>query len=132
MSKGRIAGWVLSVLLALFLIVASAGGKFMDWPGKDKMFADMGFTLDLMFKIGILQVIITLLFLIPRTAFIGAVLLTAYLGGATVVHVRIGEPFFFPVIIGVLVWVALGLRQPQVFRVAFGRNEPATAPSPTP
>ncbi len=50
MSKGRIAGWVLSVLLALFLIVASAGGKFMDWPGKDKMFADMGFTLDLMFK----------------------------------------------------------------------------------
>ncbi len=68
--------------------------------------------------------IITLLFLIPRTAFIGAVLLTAYLGGATVVHVRIGEPFFFPVIIGVLVWVALGLRQPQVFRVAFGLNEP--------
>ena len=43
-----------------------------------------------------------------------------YLGGATVTHVRVGDAFVFPIIIGVLVWVAAGLRHPAVFRLAFG------------
>ncbi len=62
--------------------------------------------------------------LIPRTAFIAAILLTAYLGGATATHVRVGEPFFFPIIIGIVVWIALGLRKPAVFRLAFKSDKP--------
>ncbi|WP_237227299.1 YciI family protein [Rubinisphaera sp. JC750] len=121
-SKGRlIAGWMLSGLLAVFLILLSATGKFTDWEGKDEMFAKFGFSEQLMFNIGIVEVVITLLFLFPRTAFLGSILLTAYLGGATVTHVRVEDPFFMPILMGVLVWIACGLRQPGIFSLALGR-----------
>ncbi len=53
MSKSKMAGWFLSILLALFLIGASASGKFTEWEGKAQMFEKMGFTNDVMFKIGV-------------------------------------------------------------------------------
>ena len=119
-SKSWIAGWVLSGLLGVFLGVFSASGKFVQFEGKAAMMEKLGLSNDVAFKIGIIEIVCTILFLIPRTAFIGAILLTGYLGGATVTHLRIGDPWFFPVIMGVLVWVALGLRQPTVFRLAKG------------
>lgn len=119
-KKLEIAGWVLSVLISLFLIGASAMGKFTQWEGKAEMFAKMGWTEDVMFKIGIVEVAIAILFLIPRTSFVAAILLAAYLGGAVATHVRVGDAFFFPIIIGVLAWIALGLRESDVFRLAFG------------
>lgn len=119
-KKLEIAGWVLSVLISLFLIGASAMGKFTQWEGKAEMFAKMGWTEEVMFKIGIVEVTIAVLFLIPRTAFVAAILLAAYLGGAVATHVRVGDAFFFPIIIGVLAWIAHGLRQPDVFRLALG------------
>jgi uncharacterized membrane protein YphA (DoxX/SURF4 family) len=118
-SKAKIVGWVLSVLLVAFLCLASASGKFVDFPNKEEMFAKMGWTTKVMFAIGIVEVVSALLFLIPRTAFIAAILLSAYFGGATATHVRVGEPFFIPIIFGVLTWVALGLRDSRVFQVAF-------------
>ena len=121
-KKLEIAGWVLSVLISLFLIGASAMGKFTQWEGKAEMFAKMGWTEDVMFKIGIVEVAIAILFLIPRTSFVAAILLAAYSGGAVATHVRVGDAFFFPIIIGVLAWIALGLREPDVFRLAFGLN----------
>ncbi len=129
-QKLKITGWVLSVLITFFLIGASATGKFTQWEGKSEMFAKMGWTEDVMFKIGIVEVAIAVLYLIPRTSFLAAILLAAYLGGATATHVRIGDPFFFPIIIGVLAWIALGLRRPEVFRLAFGSEK--TAPSERP
>lgn len=122
-KKLRIFGWVLSVLIALFLIGISASGKFTQWEGKAEMFAKMGWTEEVMVKIGIVEVAIAILFLIPRTSFVAAILLAAYMGGATATHVRVGEPFFFPIMIGVLVWVALGLREPDVFRLAFASKK---------
>ncbi len=125
-SKNRlIAGWVLSGLLALFLICLSAPGKFMDFPGKEEMFSKMGFANESMYSIGVLEIVITILFLIPRTAFIGAILLTGYLGGAVATHVRILENPAFVVVIGVLVWIALGLRQPAIFSLAIGETPKA-------
>lgn len=120
MSKSRIAGWLLSGLLAAFLIFASAMGKFTNWEGKSEMFSQLGWTIDVMYKIGIVEVSIAILVLIPRTAFIGAILLTAYLGGAAATHVRVGDAFFVPIIIGVVAWIAIGLRDPRVFTMAFG------------
>lgn len=73
-----------------------------------------------MTKIGVAEVIVTLLFLVPRTSFVGGILVTAYLGGATATHVRVGDPFYFPIIAGVLVWIALGLRRPEIFSLAVG------------
>lgn len=118
-SKKRIAGWVLSVLISAFLIVASASGKFLEWEGKAEMFDQLGWTTDVMFKIGVVEVAIAVLFLIPRAAFLGAILLTAYLGGAVSTHVRVEEPFFIPIVIGILAWIALGLRDQRVFATAF-------------
>ena len=121
-SKSKLTGWVLSILLTAFLIGASATGKFTEWEGKSQMFEKMGFSNDLMFRIGVLEVIIAVLFVIPRTGFLGAILLTGYLGGATVTHVRVGEPIFMPVILGIVIWTALGLRRPEVFSMAIGSS----------
>ncbi len=95
-------------------------GKFTTWEGKSEMFAKMGWTENVMFNIGIVEVVISILLLIPRSSFIAAILLSAYLGGAIATHIRVGDPFLFPIIIGVFTWVALGLREPDVFRLAFG------------
>jgi hypothetical protein len=124
-KKLEIAGWILSVLIALFLIGASAMGKFTQWEGKAEMFAKMGWSEDVMVKIGIVEVVIALLFLIPRSSFVAAILLAAYLGGAVATHVRVGDPFVFPIILGVIAWIALGLRKPDVFRLALGLDRTA-------
>lgn|SRR5690606_22880172 len=129
MKARLITGWVMSVLLALFLIVVSASGKFTEWEGKEEMFSKLGYTSDLMFKIGIVEVVLALLVLIPRTTFIAAVLLTGYLGGATATHVRVGDPFFFPILLGVFLWVAVGLRRPEIFTLAIGSKLPNKEPT---
>ncbi len=118
-----IIGWVLSGLLAAMLIGASAGGKFTQWEGKAEMFSKLGWTEEVMTYIGVVEVVVTLLFLVPATALWGAILLTAYLGGAVATHVRIGDAYFMPIIIGVLVWVALALRNPRVFSLFIGRTD---------
>lgn len=132
-SKSKFAGWILSILLFLFLAVASAMGKFTEWEGKDQMFEKMGFTTELMFKIGVLEVIIAVLFVIPKSGFLGAILLTGYPGGAIVTHVRVGDAFVVPIIIGVVIWIALGLRQPEIFSLAAGtKSSPSSSSRPAP
>ena len=117
-STSKIVGWVLSGLLTAFMMF-SASGKFMDFPGKAEMFGKLGWSEGLMFNIGIVEVIIALLFLVPRAAFVAAILLTAYLGGAVAAHVRIGDAFVFQVTIAVVYWIALGLRDRRVFDLAW-------------
>ena len=118
----HITGWVLTGLVGLFLIVASGIPKFVDFPGKEEMFGKLGISADISFTLGVIEVAVAILFLIPRTSFVGAILVTGYLGGAVWTHLRIGEAWFFPVIIGVLMWIALGLRRPAIFELALGNT----------
>ncbi len=118
-SKAKIVGWVLSGLLTAFMLFSSVG-KFSDFEGKTEMFEHLGWSESVMVKIGIVEIAIALLFLVPKTAFMAAILLTAYLGGAIATHVRVGDPFIFPMIICVVYWIALGLRNSRVFTLAFG------------
>ena len=118
----RITGWVLTGLVGFFLIVASGVPKFIGFPGKQEMFDKLGITANLSTTLGIIEIAVAILFLIPRTSFIGAILVTGYLGGAVWAHLRIGDPWFFPIIIGVVMWVALGLRQPAIFALASGKD----------
>ena len=120
----RITGWVLSGLIALFLLVGSASGKFMDFPGKAELFEKIGWSVDTIKVLGVIEVIIAVLYLIPRTAFIGTILLTAYLGGAVATQVRIGDVPAFPVALGVLAWVGYALRNPIIWRLAVGAKPP--------
>jgi predicted transporter len=70
-----------------------------------------GYPERLIVAIGTLELLVTLIYAIPRTAFLGAILVTAYMGGATATNVRVGDPSYVAtVLLGVLAWVGLYLR----------------------
>ena len=121
-KTARIIGRTLTGLVGLFLIGASGIPKFIDWPGKSAMMDHLGLPLGLVPQIGVIEILVTVLYLIPRTSFIGAILLTGYLGGAILTHLRIGDPWFIPLILGVLAWTGLALRKPVVGRLAMGKS----------
>jgi len=78
-------------------------------------FAHLGYPESLLVTLGILELGCTVVYLIPRTSVLGAILMTGYLGGATATHVRIGEALFFiPVVLGVLAWGGLFLRDDRL------------------
>ena len=113
-------GTVLTVLLALFLVV-DAVPKLLQMPMVVEATQQMGFDASAVPVIGAVLLVCLVLYLVPRTAILGAVLLTGYLGGAVCAQLRIEAPVFstmlFPVYFGILVWVALYLRSPQLRRV---------------
>ena len=75
----------------------------------------LGYPARLLLGIGIAELTCAVLFAIPRTSILGAILLTGYLGGATATQVRLEDPwFFFPIVIGVLVWLGLYLRDERL------------------
>jgi hypothetical protein len=78
----------------------------------------LGLPEGLMFKIGILEVILLVLYLVPRTAIFGALLWTGYLGGAILTNLRVGLPLFshvlFPTYVAALLWLPLWLREPRL------------------
>ena len=119
-NKSRVFGWLLTGLVGLFMIGASGIPKFVDWPGKNEMMGNLGIPLTLIPTIGVIEIAVTVIYLIPRLSFLGAILITGYLGGAVMTHLRVGEPWFFPIIIGVLAWIGLALRQPVISRLAMG------------
>ena len=67
-----------------------------------------------MHTLGVIEITCTVLYLIPRTSMLGAVLLTGYLGSATATHMRIGDAWIIPVLLGVLLWLSLFLREPRL------------------
>jgi hypothetical protein len=122
LSKGQVwAGRVISALVVLFLLI-DAVMKFMKPPPVLEACAKLGLPVDLITPIGVLLLICTVLYLIPRTALLGLVLLTGYFGGAVAIHLRAGDPLwthaFFPVYVGVLAWLGLYLRDDRVRRLA--------------
>jgi len=117
----RITGWTLTVLMGLFLIGASGVPKFLDFPGKADMMSKLQIPLELLTTLGVIEIAVAVLYLIPRTAFLGAILTTGYLGGALWTHLRVNDTWFFPIIIGVLMWLGLALRRPVIFRLLLGQ-----------
>ncbi|MBC7929500.1 MAG: DoxX family protein [Rubrivivax sp.] len=106
------AGRITSALLALFLLVDGIMKLF-----KSALVVEatvrLGYPESVIVGLGIVLITCTVLYLIPRTSILGAILLTGYLGGATATHVRVGEglfPVLFPVVLGALVWLGLYLR----------------------
>lgn len=118
-SRAQWAGRTLSGLVLLFMAM-DAGGKLI---APDLMIAHsppLGLPADAGFMrlLGTILLGCTLLYAWPRTAFLGAVLLTGYLGGAVATHLRVGSPLFgftlFGVYLGIMLWGGLWLRDPRV------------------
>ena len=107
------AGYVVTALPTLGLL-ASAGMKFAKPDGFEEGFTKLGWPEHLALGLGILELACVVLYLIPRTAVLGAILLTGYLGGAVATHVRIGDPYIAPVIMGVMVWGGIYLRDARI------------------
>ncbi len=113
-SRKRLwAGRIISGLLALFLLFSGAM-SFTKLPAIKQGFAHLGYPESLGLAIGILLLTCTALYAIPRTSVLGAILLTGYLGGAAASHIRVGDPFYVPILVGVFVWVGLYLREDRL------------------
>jgi hypothetical protein len=103
------SGWIITILVVLFLLV-DAVMKVFEATVSMEGSIQLGWPPELVQAIGIILLVSTIIYMIPRTAAIGAILITGYLGGAISIMLRAGVPWFFPLIFGVLVWVGLGLR----------------------
>jgi hypothetical protein len=109
-SKARIwTGRILTGLITAFVLVNASMILARPKPIVEG-FARYGFQPGALMGVGLAELIAIVLYAIPQTAVLGAILLTGYLGGATVTHARIGENFIFPILLGVLVWLAVYLR----------------------
>jgi hypothetical protein len=113
------AGWALSSIAILFFLM-DGGMKLSNLPMVAEASADLGWPADsgTIYLLAVLLLGSTFLYAIPRTAVLGAILLTGYLGGAVATHVRVGSPLFshvlFGVYLGIFVWGGLWLRDPRV------------------
>lgn len=109
----RRISYVMSALPVLLLLM-SATFKFIQPAGFEEGLQHLGWDTGKMLYIGILEVFCVVVYLIPRTAVLGAILVAAYMGGAIGTHVRVGDPFWTQVLVGVFVWGGLWLRDPRV------------------
>jgi hypothetical protein len=98
-----------SLVLAFSAVMKLKGG-----PELDQGFQHLGFPISLAVPLGILELAVTAIYLIPRTAVLGAILVTGYLGGAMTVHVRLQEEWFVPFLLGVMAWGGLYLRDARI------------------
>lgn len=106
-------GRAMSVLPCLLLLF-SAFMKFKPPAGAEEGFKHLGVPMGLAFGLGVLEVTCTVLYLVPRTAVLGAILLTGYLGGAIMTHLRVGDPYWTQPLVGILLWGGLWLRDPRL------------------
>lgn len=105
-------GRILSILAVLFMLFDAVGHLLKPAPVV-QAFLQLGIPLSLSVDLGIIQLLCVLVYVIPRTAILGAVLITGYLGGAVAIHMRVGNPLFeciFPIIIATFFWAGLFLR----------------------
>jgi hypothetical protein len=114
--NGKTRLWVGRVLSALPVLLFVATGMFglVSPAAAMQGAAHYGFPEGVLLRVTIVEIGCAILYAIPRTAVLGAILLTGYLGGAVATHVRVEEPFFFPLIVGIMVWAGLYLRDARV------------------
>lgn len=109
-----IAGWVLTGLFTLFLLAASIAPKFLGAEVANETMRELGWPVRHVLLLGVIELVCLTLYLYPRTAVLGAVLMTGYLGGAMATQLRIGSPLFshtlFGLYLGLFLWGGLWLR----------------------
>jgi DoxX-like family len=113
-TKSLWAGWIPTTLVGLFLLV-DGGARLAGLSPYVEGMTKFGYAASLAPAIGLVLLVSAILMLIPRTAVLGNILVTGYLGGATATQVRVGDAWYlFPVALGILAWLGLYLRDPRV------------------
>jgi hypothetical protein len=113
-GKAIWAGRVVSAI-PVFMLVLSGSFKLAGGEQMLKDWAIFGYPASVLAPIGILEILCAVLYVIPRTSVLGAVLVTGYLGGAVATHLRILQPVFpAPALLGALAWLGLYLRDPRI------------------
>ncbi len=111
-------GYTLTALFALFILGASVAPKLLGIPVAEETMRELGWPAGYAFLIGVIELICLVLYLIPRTNVLGAVLFMGLLGGAMATQIRAGSPLFshvlFSVYLGLFMWGGLWLRDPAV------------------
>ena len=117
-TKTLWAGRAVSAIPVGILLMSGAFKLSAALAGNEEMLRNWGksgFPASTLLPIAIVEIACALLYAVPATAVLGAVLVTGYLGGAVATHVRVGEPAFVgPVVFGVLAWLGLYLRDPRI------------------
>ena len=107
-------GRILSLLVSLAFLM-SASMKFMGGNEVKKGMEHLGIPESLIIPLAVLEVSCVLVYAIPQTAVLGAILLTGYIGGAICTHLRVGDVFIVQVIIGLVIWLGLFLREERLW-----------------
>ena len=112
------AGRILPGLFAVFILGASVAPKLLHMPIAEEIMAQLGWPAGFAFMIGLIELGCLILYLIPRTSVLGAVLMMGLLGGAMATQIRAGSPLFshilFSLYLGLFMWGGLWLRNPQL------------------
>lgn len=109
----NIAGWALSVLVSL-PFVPSAAFKLTKNPQAIEGLARLGLSESGVVVLGVVELLVVAIYLVPPTAVLGAVLVTGYVGGILVAHLTMHMPLWLPIVLGVAVWLGLWLREPRL------------------
>jgi hypothetical protein len=119
------AGWIMTGLLLAFLLPASVAPKLMGMDVAKEALTAIGWSTDYLLMLGLLELGLLVLYVMPTTSLVGAVLFTALLGGTVASHLRAGSPLFshtlFGVYLGIFLWVSLYLRDEQLRAYMQGR-----------
>jgi hypothetical protein len=123
-------GYALSGLFVLFMLGASAAPKLLGMPVADEIMTALGWPAGYVVPIGILELVLTLLYIYPRTSVLASVLFMGLFGGAMATQIRVGNPLFshelFSIYLGLFMWGGLWLRDPALRALfPFRRVQPA-------
>lgn len=118
------AGWVMSAIPILMILFGSIM-KLIRHPSVIDGFAQAGLPAHLIIPVGLVELVCVVVYAIPRTSILGAILMTGLLGGAILTELRIGNPTTpLPLMMGILAWAGLYLRDPRLRQMIPLRRTP--------
>ncbi len=109
----------ISILVSLQFAFSAATKLFPEvmYPQMPEQMAKIGLPESILFPVATLEMLCVVTYLIPATSVLGAVLFTGYLGGAMLTHLRVGEPVYIHVVLGLVIWLGIYLREPRLHEV---------------
>jgi hypothetical protein len=111
-------------VLSILIFVLSAFLKLKGGPEVAKGFVHLGLPVSMMVPLAILELSCVVIYLIPKTSVLGAILLTGYIGGAICTHWRSGDPFYLHIVLGMFIWLGIYLRENRLRELIPFRTRP--------